>query len=173
MSDTDIRATVQGNTARQLLTFILGSEVFGVDILRVQEIRGWSPVTRVPQTPSYVLGVLNLRGAIVPIVDLRRRFALERSEYNALTVIIVLSVMDRGKRREVGVVVDGVSEVVDVPSDGLRPTPDLGDRHATDHVSGLLPLGERMVILLDVDRLVGAHLSEMPATLPEFSERAA
>src|SRR6187402_3906289 len=86
--------------SHQVLTFVLGDETYGVDILRVQEIRGWSPVTRIPQAPSHVLGVLNLRGSIVPIVDLRMRFSLERAEYNAVTVIIVLSVQSANGRRD-------------------------------------------------------------------------
>jgi purine-binding chemotaxis protein CheW len=141
---------------RQLLTFRLGAEVFGVDILQVQEIRGWAPVTRIPQTRSHVLGVLNLRGAVVPIIDLRLRFALASAEYNALTVIIVLSVNGTAGQREVGVVVDAVSEVVDVAEDALRPAPELGDRAVTDHISGLLTSGQDMVIMLDVDQLIGA-----------------
>jgi purine-binding chemotaxis protein CheW len=146
----------------QVLTFVLGAETYGVDILRVQEIRGWSPVTRIPHSPSHVLGVLNLRGAIVPIVDLRRRFMLERAEYNAVTVIIVLSVHAAGARREVGVVVDGVSDVVDVDAANLRPPPDLGARQATEHVSGLMPIGERMVVLLDIDKLIASQMSAAP-----------
>jgi purine-binding chemotaxis protein CheW len=138
-----------------MLTFKLGAEVFGVDILRVHEIRGWSPVTRIPHTDCHVLGVLNLRGAVVPIIDLRLRFALERVDYNAITVIIVLSVNGPTGQREVGVVVDSVSEVVDVSDDALRQAPHLGNRALTDFISGMLTDGESMVILLDVDRLIG------------------
>jgi purine-binding chemotaxis protein CheW len=139
-----------------MLTFKLGAEIFGVDILQVQEIRGWSPVTRIPQTPQHVLGVLNLRGAVVPIIDLRLRFDLESAQYNALTVIIVMSVSDAAGHREVGVVVDAVSEVIDVSEDALRQTPELGGRVDTQCISGLLTLGQSMVILLDVERLIGA-----------------
>ena len=91
-----------------------------MDILRVQEIRGWSPVTRIPQAPAHVLGVLNLRGSIVPIVDLRMRFSLQRAEYTPLTVIIVLSVESPQGRRDFGVVVDGVSDVIDVPAGDVK-----------------------------------------------------
>src|SRR6266571_7834239 len=101
-----------GEESHQVLTFVLGPETYGVDILRVQEIRGWSPVTRIPQAPPHVLGVLNLRGSIVPIVDLRMRLAFERAEYTAVTVIIVLSIFSAHGRRDVGVVVDAVSDVV-------------------------------------------------------------
>src|SRR5690348_10894150 len=108
-------------SSSQVLTFTLGSETYGVDILRVQEIRGWTPVTRIPQTPPHVLGVLNLRGSIVPIVDLRMRFNLERAEYTAITVIIVLSVESAVGRRDFGVVVDGVSDVVDINTADIKP----------------------------------------------------
>ena len=139
----------------QVLTLLLGDETYGVDILRVQEIRGWTPVTRIPYAPPHVLGVLNLRGSIIPIVDLRLLFALERAEYSAVTVIVVLSVICRDTRRNFGVVVDGVSDVVDVDAARVRTAPDLGSSAATDYISGLLPVAQHMVILLDIDKLIG------------------
>ncbi len=151
-------AEAAGSASRQVLTFVLGSETYGVDILRVQEIRGWSAVTKIPQSPAHVLGVLNLRGSIVPIVDLRMRLDLERAEYTAITVIIVLSVVCGAGRRDFGVVVDGVSDVVDVNEADVRPSPDLGARTATDFIRGLVPVAERMVVLLDIDRLIGGDI---------------
>jgi purine-binding chemotaxis protein CheW len=148
---------------RQVLTFVLGAQTYGVDILRVQEIRGWSAVTKIPQAPAHVLGVLNLRGSIVPIVDLRRRFNLERAEYTPITVIIVLSVLTGSSRRDFGVVVDGVSDVVDVNDADMRPAPELGSRGGTSYISGLVTLQERMVVLLDIDRLIGADLDGLGA----------
>jgi purine-binding chemotaxis protein CheW len=145
--------------SHQVLTFVLGSETYGVDILRVQEIRGWSSVTKIPHAPPHVLGVLNLRGSIVPIVDLRMQFNLDRAEYTAVTVIIVLSVQSSTGRRDFGVVVDGVSDVVDVNAAEVKPAPDLGSRAATEHIRGLVPVSERMVVLLDIDRLIGTHMS--------------
>jgi purine-binding chemotaxis protein CheW len=115
--------TASGATTRQALTFALGQEVYGVDILRVKEIRGWSPVTRIPQSPPAVLGVLNLRGAIVPIVDLRVRFAMQSAEFNAVTVVIVLSLRTADGHRECGIVVDSVRDVVDIAADSVRPAP--------------------------------------------------
>ena len=147
----------------QVLTFVLGGETYGVDILRVQEIRGWSAVTKIPHSPPHVLGVLNLRGAIVPIVDLRTRFALERAEYTAVTVIIVLSVMSATGRRDFGVVVDGVSDVVDVNPDEIRPPPELASSEATSYLRGLVTIAERMVVLLDIDRLIGSELVAVAA----------
>jgi len=148
-----------GDGAHQVLTFVLGNETYGVDILRVQEIRGWSAVTKIPHAPSHVLGVLNLRGSIVPIVDLRMRFALERAEYTTVTVIIVMSVNTPAGRRDFGVVVDGVSDVVDVNSAEVKPAPELGSRSATDYIRGLVSVAERMVVLLDIDRLIGRDLA--------------
>ncbi len=147
--------------ARQVLTFVLGEETYGVDILRVQEIRGWSVVTKIPRSPPHVLGVLNLRGSIVPIVDLRMRFELARAEYTAVTVIIVLSVVAGANRRDFGVVVDGVSDVVDVSESDVQPPPELGARAATSYIRGLVPVAERMVVLLDIDRLIGGDIEDL------------
>jgi len=150
-----------GEGSYQVLTFVLGNETYGVDILRVQEIRGWSAVTKIPHAPSHVLGVLNLRGSIVPIVDLRMRFSLERAEYTTVTVIIVVSVMSAAGRRDFGVVVDGVSDVVDVNVEEVKAAPELGARGATDYIRGLVPVSERMVVLLDIDRLIGSELTAL------------
>jgi purine-binding chemotaxis protein CheW len=144
---------------QQVLTFELGNETYGVEILRVREIRGWTAVTRIPHAPPHVLGVLNLRGSIVPVVDLRMRFELERAQYTKITVIIVLSVNSSAGRREVGVVVDGVSDVLDVEAANVKQAPDLGTKFATEYIRGLVPVANRMVVLLDIDRLIGTQLS--------------
>src|SRR5262249_40273969 len=106
----------------QYLTVNLGHEEYGVDILAVREIRGWTPVTRIPRAPGYVLGVLNLRGAIVPVIDMRLRFGLPREEYGATTVTVIITVAGRN----FGVVVDAVSDVLDVEAGAIRPVPDMG-----------------------------------------------
>src|SRR6201994_1609031 len=144
---------------QQTLTFEIGSETYGVDILRVREIRGWTAVTKIPHAPPHVLGVLNLRGSIVPIVDLRMRFSLDRAEYTAVTVIIVVSVMSAAGRRDFGVVVDGVSDVVDVNIEEVKAAPELGAKGATDYIRGLVPVSDRMVVLLDIDRLIGDDMA--------------
>ncbi len=138
----------------QYLTFELAGEDYGVDILRVQEIRGWDVVTRVPNTPLYVKGVLNLRGAIVPIFDLRERFELLRQEYTKDTVVIVLRVNGETGMRIMGVTVDAVSDVLDANSNGLVNAPDFGNRVATEFIAGLVSAGDKMVMLLDVDKLL-------------------
>jgi purine-binding chemotaxis protein CheW len=164
-----------GEASHQVLTFVLGNETYGVDILRVQEIRGWSAVTKIPHAPPHVLGVLNLRGSIVPIVDLRMRFSLDRAEYTTVTVIIVVSVISAaGGRRDFGVVVDGVSDVVDVNTAEVKAAPDLGARGATDYIRGLVPVAERMVVLLDIDRLIGSDMVAFPnSATPEVAASAA
>lgn len=146
-------------SSKQVLTFTLGDETYGVDILRVQEIRGWSPVTRIPQAQSHLLGVLNLRGSIVPIVDLRMRFELPRADYTPLTVIIVLSVESPQGRRDFGLVVDGVSDVVDVALAEVKQAPDLGRQANTEFIAGLAAVSGRMVMLLDIDRLIGGEVA--------------
>ncbi|AMN46627.1 chemotaxis protein CheW [Steroidobacter denitrificans] len=153
----------QSTVSNQMLTFTLGEETYGVDILRVQEIRGWSPVTRIPQAPAHVLGVLNLRGSIVPIVDLRMRFNLEHAEYTPLTVIIVLSVESAVGRRDFGLVVDGVSDVVDVAGDDIKPAPEFGEQVSTEFIEGIAAISGRMVMLLDIDRLIGGEVAEAVA----------
>ena len=150
-----------GEESHQVLTFVLGNETYGVDILRVQEIRGWSAVTKIPHAPPHVLGVLNLRGSIVPIVDLRMRFSLDRAEYTTVTVIIVVSVISAAGRRDFGVVVDGVSDVVDVNTEEVKAAPELGAKGATDYIRGLVPVAERMVVLLDIDRLIGSDMTSL------------
>ncbi len=151
----------------QLLTFHLGSESYGVDIRRVQEIRGFGPVTPLPQLPPDVLGVLNLRGAIVPIIDLRARFSIERVAPTSVTVIIVLSVRTAAGSREFGLVVDGVSDVTDIRDGEMKAAPDLAASVGLDCIVGLVQSGDRMVIVLDVDRLLVDMISApAESTLP-------
>ncbi len=138
----------------QMLTFLLGGESYGVDILRVKEIRGWSAVTRIPQSPAHMLGVLNLRGAIVPIIDLRLRFNLPSADFSPMTVIIVLSLQMAGSTRDCGVVVDGVSDVVDVPASDIKPPPSIGTDHSADFISGIATIDDKMLIVLNVDDLL-------------------
>ena len=163
-------AAASKSDGRQVLTFDLGGETYGVDILRVQEIRGWSPVTRIPKAPRHVLGVLNLRGSIVPIVDLRVRFGLQRAEFTPLTVIIVLSIESAAGRREFGLVVDSVSDVVDLEADAMGETPSLGGKLSAEVIDGLATVDDHMLILLNVDELVGRDLTS--ASPPELAGAA-
>jgi len=138
----------------QFLTFSLADEEYGVDILRVQEVKGWTPVTRIPQAPEYVRGVLNLRGTIVPIIDLRMRFNIDTVEYTRTTVIIVVSVESEEGDRVIGIVVDGVSDVVDVVHEKIKSAPDFGTKVHTEFISGLATFDDKMVMLLDIDKLL-------------------
>ncbi len=149
----------QGDKKRQInsaqfLSFTLGKEEYGVDILRVQEIRSWEPVSRIPNVPSYEKGVVNLRGAIVPIIDLRERFHLGHSHYTPLTVVVVLQALIQDKTRVMGVVVDAVSDVVDVDKKTIQSAPNFGAKVSTDYITGLVSVSGRMVMLLDVDKLL-------------------
>ena len=141
----------------QYLTFSLAGEEYGVDILKVQEIRGWAPVTKVPNTPPFVRGVMNLRGAIVPVIDLRLRFGLEAMAYTKTTVVIVVTVQTASGSRVVGAVVDGVSDVLNVDPATVQPAPDFGTAVNTDFISGLVAVESGMVMLLDVDRLLSVE----------------
>lgn len=138
----------------QFLSFTLGREEYGVDILRVQEIRSWEPVSRIPNVPAYEKGVVNLRGAIVPIIDLRERFDLGHSQYTPLTVVVVLQAIIGEKTRVMGVVVDAVSDVIDVEKNSIQSSPSFGARVSTEFINGLVSVNQRMVMLLDVDKLL-------------------
>jgi len=145
----------EGN--KEFLTFLLAGEEYGVDILRVQEIKGWDSVTNIPNTPEYIRGVINLRGTIVPIIDMRLRFNLEAKEYDATTVVIVLNAKSEGNAdRTMGVVVDAVSDVYNVPMEDIKPSPDFGTAVDTEFVTGLATVGDVMVIVLDIDHMLNA-----------------
>lgn len=135
---------------REYLTFRLGDEEYGIDILKVQEIRGYENPTRIAQAPHFLKGVVNLRGTIVPIVDLRMRFGCASAEYNAFTVSIILHIGNR----TIGVVVDSVSDVMEIPGETIRPAPDMNSAVEADHIRGLAQVAERMVILLDIEGLL-------------------
>jgi len=144
-------------TTGEFLSFTLGDEHYGVDILKVQEIRGYDAVTRVPDAPEYIKGVINLRGTIVPVIDLRLKLRLKEARYDSFTVMIVLNVEDR----VVGIVVDSVSDVVPLSAEQIRPTPEFGATVDTRFISGIGTLDERMLILLDIETLLdSAELGE-------------
>jgi len=137
----------------QYLSFELAHEFYGVDILQVQEIRGWQPVREVPDTPGFIKGVIDLRGVIVPVVDLRIRFGMEPAEYGTTTVVIIINVTGQESIHTVGIIVDTVSDVIDVDEAAVKAMPDLGTQIHIDYIRGMAP-GETMVMLLDVDKLL-------------------
>lgn len=138
----------------QYLTFMLGGEEYGVDIHRVEEIKGWDRVTHIPNTPDYMLGVINLRGAIVPVADLRQRFGMPMADYGPTTVVIVLRIKSEDRERVMGVVVDAVSDVYDIPETGLKPPPANVSNVMMESVHSLATVDEKMIIVLDIDHLL-------------------
>lgn len=147
----------------QYLTFILSKEEYGVDILRVQEIRGWDGATVIPNTPDYVLGVINLRGTVVPIIDLRKRFEMDNIEFTAETVIVVVKVVHDSGERTVGMVVDAVSDVYNITTDDINSAPDVGGNVSLDFIKGLATVNDNMIILLDIDALINLGILEEDA----------
>jgi purine-binding chemotaxis protein CheW len=160
--DAVAQANSETSVTIQYLSFVLGKEEYGVDILRVQEIRSWEPVSRVPNVPLYEKGVVNLRGAIVPIIDLRERFALSKVEYTPLTVVVVLQTGSGSHTRIMGVVVDSVSDVISVDKSEIQGAPDFGTKVSNEFINGLVSVNERMVMLLDVDKLLTLEIMEQP-----------
>ncbi|MDF3035478.1 MAG: chemotaxis protein CheW [Paucimonas sp.] len=139
-----------GNASREFLAFTLGKEEYGIDILKVQEIRGYEAVTRIANAPTFIKGVMNLRGIIVPIVDMRLKFNLGTPTYDQFTVVIILNIGGR----VVGMVVDSVSDVIGLKSSQIKPAPDVGTALNTDYLIGLGTIDERMLILVEIDKLM-------------------
>lgn len=142
--------TAYGGDNHQYLTFAVGEESYGIEILKVQEIKGYSSITPIPNTPGFIKGVMNLRGTVIPVVDLRAKFSMEAVEYNKFTVIIVVTV----GQKVIGLVVDAVSDVLDISGADIRPAPDFGARVDTRYISGMTSVGEKLAVLLDIDRLL-------------------
>lgn len=153
-----MRSTVLGTTPKaesknlEFLAFTLGQEEYCIDILKVQEIRGYETVTRIANAPDYIKGVVNLRGIIVPIVDMRIRFNVGEPRYNEMTVVIILNIVGR----VMGVVVDTVSDVITLESDQIKPPPEMGTLFNSDYLVGLATYEDRMLILIDIDKLMSS-----------------
>ncbi|MBN2646986.1 MAG: purine-binding chemotaxis protein CheW [Thiotrichales bacterium] len=170
MSAQELASSWQESTSsshQQVLSFILGKEEYGVDILRVQEIKGWEKTTAIPNSPHYVMGVINLRGAIVPVIDLRVRFGLKSVSYNDSTVVIIVRAQStQGTQKILGLVVDGVSDVYSISPQHLQASPSLSGTIHTEYVSGLATVEEKMVILLQIDQLIfNGILSEIKKSM--------
>jgi purine-binding chemotaxis protein CheW len=155
------------SATEQLLTFIVNGEEYGVDILRVQELRGWTTPMPIPNTPSFVKGVINIRGDIVPIADLRERLGLERRANGPTTAVVVLRVTQSGRQRIMGVVVDAMSDVTNVPAGDIKPPPQFTE-HGVALAKGIATLADKMVTILDVDQIFS-----LPATAPADADAAA
>lgn len=151
-------AEEHGNAhSRELLTFTLGREEYGIDILKVQEIRGYDAVTTIANTPPFIKGVINLRGIIVPIVDMRIKFNLGNVEYNQFTVVIILNIA----HRVVGIVVDGVSDVITLTPDQLKSAPEFSSGLDTEYILGLGTVDQRMIIVVDIEKLMTSRDMEL------------
>ena len=150
-------ANTSGIASGEFLTFTLGAEEYGMDILKVQEIRGYDAVTAIANTPSFIKGVINLRGIIVPIVDLRIKFNLGNVTYNELTVVIILNL----GTRVVGVVVDSVSDVLTLTPDQIKAAPSLSTSLDTRYITGLGTIDQRMLILVDIEKLMSSKEMEL------------
>ena len=145
---------VEDADADQYLTFFMNTEEYGVDILTVQEIKGWDSATPLPKAPPHIKGMINLRGTIVPIIDLRQCFGLDSIQYTSESVVIVLLVKSGGKERVMGIVVDAVSDVYTISDKDLKPAPDLGEAVNTSYIKGLVNVNEKLVILLKIEQLL-------------------
>jgi purine-binding chemotaxis protein CheW len=157
MAQSGTENTDTSAVGNEFLTFTLGKEEYGIDILKVQEIRGYDAVTAIANTPDFIKGVINLRGIIVPIVDMRIKFHLGKVEYDQFTVVIILNVANR----VVGMVVDGVSDVITLNPDQIKAAPEFGSAIDTQYVMGLGTVDERMLILVDIERLMTSQDMEL------------
>lgn len=154
---TNNAASKNASAAGEYLTFLLGSEEYGLEILKVQEIRGYDAVTQIANTPDFIKGVVNLRGKIVPIVDMRIKFNLGKVEYDEFTVVIILSL----NQRVIGIVVDGVSDVMALNEEQIRDVPSLVTSIDTKYIVGLASVEEKMLILVDIEQLMGSQEMEL------------
>ncbi|NVD97083.1 chemotaxis protein CheW [Massilia sp. BJB1822] len=162
MDDT---TAASDNASREFLAFKLGAEEYGIDILKVQEIRGYEAVTRIANAPEFIKGVINLRGIIIPVVDMRIKFKLGTASYDQFTVVIILNIGGR----VVGMVVDSVSDVTTLNREQIRAAPEMGSAFSTEYIIGLGTIDERMLILVDIDRLMSSPEMGLSETLAQQS----
>jgi purine-binding chemotaxis protein CheW len=159
MGSTTLEApgvAVAATRGGKYLTFALGKEEYGLEILKVREIIGWMDITALPRTPAYVKGVVNLRGQVIVVVDLRAKFAMDTTAKTDQTCIIVVEIAHAGRKLSTGIVVDRVSEVLEIPGDHIEPPPSFGTAVATDFILGMGKVGDAVKILLDIDKVLSA-----------------
>ena len=166
--DAQTIMTAEGGV-QEYLTFTLGNEEYAMDILKVQEIRGYDSVTHIANSPDFMKGVINLRGVIVPIIDMRIKFNLGNVVYDEFTVVIIINVLGR----VIGMVVDGVSDVVTLPPDQIRPAPEFGSSINAEYITGIGTVNEQMLILTDIERLIGSDDMQLMATADNQLDMAA
>ena len=156
-AEVQIAAHIENEDAVELvqyLTFMMADEEYGIEILSVQEIRGWEPMTEIPNQSDYVKGVINLRGTVVPVIDLRLRFGLSKVDYTELTVVIIVKVSIGSDEKIMGIVVDAVSDVYNLDKEAATKTPDLSDVDNKSFIDGLINVDDKMVVLLDLEKIL-------------------
>ncbi len=168
---SDTAESVQ-EEVRQILTFLLNGQDYGLELIKVQEIRGFTQITPIPNMPPHIKGVMNLRGSVLPVIDMRLKFGMQQIDYTKFTVIIIA----HSCGKSVGLIVDGVSDVLSASSDKIQPSPDFGDATDTRFVQGLLKSGEHLVVLLDLERLLAEAEVRVPdhtpSTVPDLRPAA-
>ncbi|MBN2331534.1 MAG: purine-binding chemotaxis protein CheW [Deltaproteobacteria bacterium] len=152
----DVNQEIQQTTSREgkYLTFVLAGEEYGLEILKVKEIIGMLDVTAIPRTPDYVKGVINLRGKVIPVIDLRLRFGLPAQDYDERTCIVVMEIAGEDSQMLMGIVVDAIHEVLNISADEIEPTPAFGTQVKTDYILGMGKIKDTVKILLDIDRVL-------------------
>jgi purine-binding chemotaxis protein CheW len=168
MSNVLLEPAIAAATKRggKYLTFALGKEEYGLEILKVREIIGWLDITALPRTPTYVKGVVNLRGQVIVVIDLRTKFAMETAAKTDQTCIIVVEIAHQGRKLSTGLIVDRVSEVLEIPSENIEDAPTFGTAIATDFILGMGKVGEAVKILLDIDKVMtGSELAGIAANV--------
>ena len=162
----------ENTTLNQYLTFILDGEEYGIPIMKVNGIQGFEKSRAIPKSPDYILGIINLRGEVVPNIDLRIRLGLDSIPYDALTVVVVVKVQNKGEVRTIGLVVDAVADVLVIDSDEVSSTPDFGGGESVDFLQGIAMKDEKLISLLDVDRLVNWNESSCETLEQEYQAPA-
>lgn len=161
MHDDSTNGKDIAETADQFLSFLIAGEEYGIEILKVQEIKSWGQYTPLPKSPDYVLGVINLRGAIVPIIDLRCRFGLPPTDYTATTAVIIVRNEDNDQSRIIGLVVDSVSKVYHLAPHAIQDASEHGNSEKANYVRGFGQIGEKLVILVNLDPIISASLESL------------
>jgi len=161
MEERNLSNSCSGAQAGKYLTFALGEEEYGLEILKVREIFGYMEITNVPQMPSYVKGVINLRGKVIPVINLRTKFSIDEIEISEETCIIVVDSVTDGVHVETGVIVDRVSEVLDITSENIEPSPQFGAEVETNFILGIGKVGDAVKLLLDIDTVLQDGILEL------------
>jgi purine-binding chemotaxis protein CheW len=154
MSAEVLEKSAVANRGGKYLTFALGKEEYGLEILKVRELIGWLDITALPRTPAYVKGVVNLRGRVIVVMDLRAKFAMESAAKTDQTCIIVVEIAHKGSKLSTGIIVDRVSEVLEIPGENIQEAPTFGTAIDTDFILGMGKVGEAVKILLDIDKVL-------------------